>query len=600
MKKSHSIGVTIIVYEKMIGLFKISIRCVQQMAKIKRPPVVTIMGHVDHGKTTLLDNLRNSNIVKQEFGGITQHIGAFVVPFKKDLVTFLDTPGHAAFAAMRQRGANVTDIVVLVVACEDGVLDQTIESINYAKKSRVPIIVAVNKVDKFNDIKKLNQNIDLLKKQLFVHDIVTEEDGGDVQMVKISALKGIGIEDLKEAILALAETLNLEADIDCPVKGHVIESQIHLHRGKLCTALITAGVLKKGDIILATNSHLNITYNYAKVRALVDERGQLNVSCQPGLPIQITGWREEQLPAPGDSIIQVDSETEAKSLVHHYRQSNIISKAKEDSNAAERRAQEHQRLYQEMLKTKQESGHRYGRTLYVRGQRPRKVEEDSAKKINVVLKCDVDGSLEALLDLLDTYDKDGRQSVKLDVMHYGVGPINENDYRLASSFTNSVIYGFNVRPLDQKLMTRAKHDGIDLKLFNVIYHLIDDLKKRIVDMTPEREQEVEVGAANVIQEFIVKEGKVKTHVAGCRCNWGTLKKDLFYKLIRNSETLHKDLRIKTLKHLKDDVQEIEKDRECGISFIDPESSIEFLPGDKLVAYEKRKYKPKLKWELRGF
>lgn len=568
----------------------------------RRPPVVTIMGHVDHGKTTLLDYLRDSQIVKQEFGGITQHIGAFVVPFKQkdktELVTFLDTPGHAAFASMRQRGANVTDIVVLVVAVEDGVMDQTEESIKYAKASGVPIIVAINKIDKFGSEKELQKNVEYVRKQLIVHDVVSEKDGGEVQLVCISALKGLGIENLKESILALAETLELKAEFDCPVSGTVIESSVHPHRGKLCTILVERGQLLKGDYLIAGTS------NWAKVRALFDERNKLRQSCGPGTPIQVTGWREVTLPAAGDPISQVESENKAKQIIRRFSDEKYLQKAENDAKAAAERAEVHQKLYQEKLLEKRESGRRYGRIfMHGRGVRAKETISDGTavdRKINLILKCDVDGSLEAILELLDTYDKDNKQLVKLDLMHYGVGVISDNDYILASTFPNSVIYGFNVKAANQKILLKAKQEGVPIKLFNVIYHLIDDLKARLANHLPELEQEVELGQANVLQEFIINEPKKrKTHVAGCRCSRGTLKKNSLYKLMRNNQLISNELVVKTLKHLKDDVKEVEKDRECGISFEGAED-VEFKMGDLLIAYERRKYKPTLKWEIAGF
>lgn len=566
----------------------------------KRPPVVTIMGHVDHGKTTLLDHLRNSQIVKQEFGGITQHIGAFVVPFKQknstELVTFLDTPGHAAFAAMRQRGADLTDIVVLVVACEDGVLDQTKESIKYAKNSKVPIIVAVNKIDKFPDPKVLEKNIELVRQQLVVNDVVTEPDGGDVQMVPISALKGIGVEDLKEAILALAETLELRAEINCLTVGRIIESSVDPHRGKLCTILVQKGELVKGKILIAGSS------NWARVRAMFDERNQLRQSCGPGQPVQVSGWREDALPAAGDPILEVESEAEAKKIINKFRADKLEQKASMDAKVAAQRAEEWHKIYKEKLEEKLESGFRYGRIrLNPRGIRSKESTDSDTRKINLVLKCDVDGSLDALLSLLDTYDRDNSQLVKLDIMHYGVGLISESDVLLAASFPNSVIYGFNVKPAQQDLLLKAKREGVQLKLFNVVYHLIDDLKSRLTDRIPELEQAVEIGRANVIQEFIIKEtNKKKARVAGCRCTYGSLKSDALYKLVRNNELIASELKVKTLKHLKDDVETIERNKECGISFETIDDGLEFKPGDQLIAYELRKHKPKLKWNLKGF
>lgn len=597
----------------------------------RRPPVVTIMGHVDHGKTTLLDHLRNSQITSQEFGGITQHIGAFVVPFKnedksvgqkEELVTFLDTPGHAAFAAMRKRGAIVTDIVVLVIACEDGVLDQTEESIKYAKDAEVPIIVAVNKIDKFGDEKELNKAIDAIKQQLLINDVITEADNGEVQLIKMSALKGFGVDDLKQSILALAETLDLTADPEANVKGRVIESGVDKYRGKICTILIQDGTLKKGNCLLAGKR------NWARVRALFDERNRLKQYCGPGLPIQVTGWREEQLPAAGDIVEQAPNEAMAKKIIHEYYEQSAQEKAARDHEAAAKREEEHRKIYQEKLKEKRESGYMY-RPIYdhPRGFRPKQPkfnDPSDTKKLNLVLKCDVDGSLDAILSLLDTYDPHNNQLVKLDIMHYGVGNITDSDITLASVFNNSIIYGFNVKTDDQSLMLRAKREGAKLKLFNVIYHLIDDLKLRLTERMPELDRDLVIGQAAVIERFLINDKKRKIQVAGSRCTKGTLKKDLFYKIIRQGEEIIRDLKVGTLKHFKEDVKEITKGQEFGISFIEPEQEpeapilmnndptqftkiqkktlncIDICPSDIIVAYEKYKVKPKLKWDLRGF
>lgn len=572
------------------------IRCIHQL--VPRPPVVTIMGHVDHGKTTLLDYLRNSRIVEQEFGGITQHIGAFVVPFKqKQQVTIIDTPGHAAFAGMRQRGANVTDIVVLVIACEDGVLDQTIESIEHTKRSNVPLIVAINKIDIFPKAKDLENQVNIIRRQLMVHDVITEQDGGEVQLVKISALKGVGIESLKESIIALADTLELKADIECPMKGCVIESKLDSHRGQLCTILVQQGRLTKGSYLVAGG------YNWARVRALFDERGQLRPSCDPGFPVLVTGWREERLPAPGEFIYQVKNESEAKHITRSFLEEQAKIKASKDAEAAAQKAEQHYEVYKEKLAEKIKSGYLYRPIFYnQKGVRSKETEEDKYhdKKINLVLKCDVDGTLEALLGILDTYDPHNNQLIKLDIMHYGVGDIVQNDLIMASSFKNSLIYGFNVKPADQKLLIQAKQEGVTLRTFKVIYSLIDDLKARITEMMPDVEQHEELGRASVIEEFVITEkGKKKIHVAGCRCTKGAINRSLNYKLLRNNETLVTGLKVNTLKHVKDDVKEIAKGRECGISFEENED-LEFKPGDILVGYEIKKFKPKLKWDLKGF
>jgi len=528
---------------------------------MKRPPVVTIMGHVDHGKTTLLDYLRKSQIVKSEFGGITQHIGAFVVPFKNDKVTFIDTPGHAAFAAMRQRGARVTDIIILVVACEDGLMDQTIESIECAKKNDVPLIVAVNKCDKFSrDQKVLDARVESIRRDLIVHDVITEQDGGDVQLVKISALQGTGVEELKESIVALAETLELTADEKCMAAGHILESRVDPHKGKLCTILVQRGTVSKGSLLLAGNK------NWAKVRALYDEHGKQKSRCPPGEPAQVTGWREEDPPSAGDLVIEVASEAEAKSVVNQYKLGRFERKSK---------------IRKKTSNTDDD------------------VEiEPIENKLNIVLKCDVDGTLGTLLDVLDTYDSD---QVGIDLAHFGVGAISENDYIMAASFPNSVIYGFNVKCHDPSIMVRAKREGVPIRMYNVIYQLIDDLKQRLEERIPEAEKEQELGRALVAQDFVIDVTKKrKVHVAGCRCRLGVLKKsDVFYKLIRNEEVVVSDMIVNTLKHLKDDVKKIEKDQECGISFIGHDD-LEFKPNDTLVCYEKVRYRPKLDWNTRHF
>lgn len=569
---------------------------------------MTIMGHVDHGKTTLLDHMRKSQITLQEFGGITQHIGAFVVPFEshekeKELVTFLDTPGHAAFASMRKRGANVTDLVVLVIACEDGVLDQTKESIKYAKNADVPMIVAVNKIDKFTDDRDLEDAVNRIRVQLKIEDVITEKDGGDVQLVKISALKGLGVDELKECVLALAETLELKADLEGPVKGRVIESSIDKYRGKICTILVQDGTLKKGSVLMAEQK------NWARVRALFDEFDQLKQSCGPGLPIQITGWREDSLPAAGDFIEQASSEAEAKKIIRNYYMELNKEKTLRDQEQASLKADEHKKFYKEKLREKQASGYVY-RPIYRldRGVRPKETGDEHSlgenRKLNVILKCDVDGSMDALLDLLDTYDPHNNQLVKLDIMHFGVGNINESDITLASSFDNSLIYGFNVKADNQQIFLRAKQESVNIKLFNVIYHLIDDLKKQLEDSMPEKERQVVIGQATVVEQFLINEkGKKKLRVAGCRCNKGIMNKDLHYKLMRREQEIACDLQINTLKHVKDDVKEISKGLEFGISFKDQDGDkveFEFLPSDLIIGYEKQKYKPKLKWDLRGF
>lgn len=550
----------------MINLYKNLLKPVIRYSQLrwlstKRPPVVTIMGHVDHGKTTLLDCLRKSRIVDQEFGGITQHIGAFVVPFKKDKVTFIDTPGHAAFAAMRKRGSSITDIIILVIACEDGVMEQTKESINCAKQNGVPMIVAINKCDRLaDDEKKLSERMTVIRRQLIVNDVVTEPDGGDVQIVKISALKGTGVDDLKESVVALAETLELQSEVDCMVSGHIIESSANKQYGKLSTLLVDRGKLKKGTILVSGRR------NWAKVRNIMDESGKQLSECGPGEPAKVTGWREDELPAAGDLVIEVQDEKEARSIINrsaasHYETRKVVKSKKSSTNATN-------------------------------------VFNPDLNTLHLILKCDADGSLGTILDIFDTYDM---RQINLDVAHFGVGAITENDYRMASSVPSSVLYGFNVGFVDPKLQIRAKQDGVPVKVYNVIYNLIDDLKKRMTELIHDAERDEIVGKALVMQEFVVDETrKLKVHVAGCRCNHGTFKRhDTLFKLIRKDEVIASDMKVRSLKHVKDDRNEIKQDEDCGISFLGHEDLV-FKPNDTLVCYSRIRYKPKLQWDIQGF
>lgn len=588
---------------KTLNIHKRYVEQCQKLEGIKkhRPPVVTILGHVDHGKTTLLDYLRNSQIVKQEFGGITQHIGAFVVPFKSknttQVVTFLDTPGHAAFSAMRQRGASVTDIAILVVACDDGVLDQTIESINYIKNSQVPMIVAINKIDKFKDPSQIEKNIEHIRKQLISHDVICEADGGDVQLVQISALRGIGIENLKESILILADIMDLTNEVDCPARGTIIESKVDPHKGQTCTLLVQKGRLLKGNYIIAGRN------NWAKIRLLYDERGKIQNSCEPGFPIQVTGWREKELPFAGDPFAQVPSEKEAKSTIKDFYQARLIAKSENDLMAWKKKFDEYYVDYRKDLMERREKGFRYSqRSLMHRGYRQKEstVDENAfARTLNLVVRSDVHGSLDALVTIIDQYDKDGKQPVKLDLMKHEVGLISESDLLLASSFRNSTIYGFNTKVADQKIMNKAKAAGVPIKLFNVIYHLVDDLKERLSSLMPEIDVEIEIGKATVLQEFVINERKKKIHVAGCRCDKGQLLSDAMYRIERNGKIVANLWSTYTLKHLKADVKQIDKDMECGIAFVEGKDFV-FKPGDKIKCIRMNKVKQKLKWNLKGF
>ena len=403
-----------------------------------RVPVVTIMGHVDHGKTTLLDGLRHSELVKQEFGGITQHIGAFVVSLEqqsqsrtkaKNLVTFLDTPGHKAFSAMRERGSNITDIVILVVAIDDGVMEQTIESITFAQSSQVPIIVAINKVDKSVNFKK---DLEHLKNGLRAHGIILEEDGGDVQAIQMSALKRSGLDQLKEEILALAETLELKAYTDGSVNAVVLESSVDPKKGKTASILVQNGTLRKGDLLIAGHN------SWAKVRAMFDEWGNTTDKCLPGFPIQVIGWRDDNLPDAGDNVWQLESEKRVKELISLVKANDRRKRAEIDAEAAQRKLDEHLKTYREELVALRAAGVRYKRKKNKEAREKMIKEEDTSHQLNTIVKCDVTGSLEVMLDIFDSYPND-KSEAKVDLIHYGIGAITEKEVELAACFDRTII-----------------------------------------------------------------------------------------------------------------------------------------------------------------
>lgn len=590
-----------------------------------RPPIVTIMGHVDHGKTTLLDSIRKSELVKQEHGGkffsfsivlqydllgITQHIGAFVVSLNEktskqkaeDLVVFLDTPGHKAFSSMRERGALVTDIVVLVVAADDGVMDQTAESILFAQKSGVPIIVAINKIDKIkNDPNKISAAKDGLK----AYEIVLEDDGGDVQSVQISALLGSGIDDLKEAIVALAETLQLKAPVDGNVQCSVIESSIHPHRGRLSTLIVQKGILKRGDILVSFNSSTG-NVGWAKVRSMFNEYGEVMNEARPGFPVQIIGWRDDTLPEAGDLVYEVNSEKQVKEVVNLSKEYDRQLRQSIDTAAIQKKVDEHNKVYKAELAALREAGIRYKRKK-AKGPREKLIlDEGDEFKTSVVLKADVNGSLEVLLDIFDSFPNETCPA-KLNLLHYGLGNVTQSDIELASCFPNGIIYTFNTGVFTPALVKMSKELDVQIKRFNVIYHLVDHLKEIIQAKMPFVDNEEVIGEAVILQEFVINEKRKKIPVAGARCSKGSLKKhDAFYKLIRGGKLLASNLRLASMKHHKDEVDSIKKDFECGLLFVDNHieeknpNVIRFFPQDTLVCYKLAKVQTPLVWSPKGF
>ncbi|XP_069672304.1 translation initiation factor IF-2, mitochondrial isoform X2 [Periplaneta americana] len=539
---------------------------------VKRPPVVTVMGHIDHGKTTLLDSLRNTSVVETEFGGITQHIGAFSVKLQSgETVTFLDTPGHAAFTAMRARGARVTDLIVLVVAADDGVMEQTVESIRMAKEAEVPIIVAINKID------KQDADIERTKDMLVQHGVQVEDRGGDIQAVPVSALAGTNLETLTEAIALQAELMNLKGDPSGLVEGVVVESKTDPRRGKLSTAIVQRGTLQKGSVLVAGLA-------WAKVRAMFNEQGQSVQEAPPSTPVEVLGWRE--LPSAGDEIIEVENEKRAHEVMRWRESISKVEKQEAEREAVESKIQEHLKVYKEQLETRRKLG-----KFKLRPTGPREKEikdDDQGPRVSVVIKGDVDGSVEAILDVLETYNCN--TECKLNLVHYGVGNVSETDVELADAF-KAIIYCFNVEVPD-KVKEIAKISKISIRPHKVIYKLIDDLKKEISSQLPPKDVEEVLGEANVLQDFEITEGKKKVHVAGCRCTKGILRKSGKYRLQRGQEIIFDGL-LESMRHLKNEVDSIKKDVECGLRLED--GTISFQPGDALICYEIKKEEQHTSW-----
>ncbi|XP_046769463.1 translation initiation factor IF-2, mitochondrial isoform X3 [Gallus gallus] len=493
-----------------------------------RPPVVTIMGHVDHGKTTLLDSLRKTQLAAMEAGGITQHIGAFLVHLPSgEKITFLDTPGHAAFSAMRARGTYVTDIVILVVAAEDGVMQQTIESIEHAKNAGVPLVLAINKCD------KPEADPERVKKELLAHDVVCEEFGGDVQAVNISALKGDNLMVLAEATVLLAEMLELKADYTGLVEGTIIESRKDKGKGPVTTAIIQRGTLRKGCVLVAGKT-------WAKVRFMFDENGKAVDAASPSIPVEIMGWKE--VPSAGDEILEVESEQRAHEVVAWRTYVEQQEKMKKDREVIEAKQKEHRMEYEKKqqnlahLTWRQRKAALYKANKHLMLLKPKERAETDENVLSIIIKGDVDGSVEAILNVLDSYDAD--DECKLDVIHFGMGDISETDLSLAETF-NGVVYGFSVKA-NETIKKMAAKKGIKIKLHNIIYKLIEDLKDELSSRLPPSVVENTIGEASVLDTFSITVGKNKVPVAGCRVQKGQLDKKMKFKLIRKGNVIWKD------------------------------------------------------------
>lgn len=473
------------------------------------PPVVTIMGHVDHGKTTLLDAIRKARVAEGEAGGITQHIGAYQVQWGDSAVTFLDTPGHEAFTAMRSRGASVTDIAVLVVAADDGVMPQTVEAISHAKAADVPIIVAMNKID------KPDANPDRVKQQLVDRGLVPEEWGGDTVVVPVSALKGDGIDDLLEMILLVAEMRELKANPDRRARGVVIEAELDRGRGPVATVLVQKGTLRAGDVIVVGRAA-------GRVRAMLDDQGRTVTEAGPAMPVEVIGL--DEVPSAGDELIAVEDERDARELAARLREQT--------------REQEIQRPARANLEE-----------LF------RQVQEGQTKELPIILKGDVQGSVEALRSSLL---KLSNEEVRVSVIHAAVGGITETDVNLAST-ANAIIIGFNVRP-DTSARKAAEREQVDVRLYRVIYEAIEEVKKALQGMLEPEYREVVLGRAEVRATFKVP--NVGT-VAGAYVTDGKIVRGAQVRVIRDGVIVHEGA-MDSLRRFKDDVREVAQGYECGI------------------------------------
>lgn len=492
-----------------------------------RAPVVTVMGHVDHGKTSLLDHIRRTRVASGEAGGITQHIGAYHVETPRGMITFLDTPGHEAFTAMRARGAKVTDLVILVVAADDGVMPQTIEAIHHARAAKVPMVVALNKID------RPESNPDRIKQDLAGQEVVPEEWGGDTMFVPVSAKTGEGIDKLLESVLLQAEVLELKAAKDAPAKGIVIEARLDKGRGPVATVLVQSGTLKRGDIVLAGAV-------FGRVRAMLDENGKSVDSAGPSIPVEIQGMSD--VPAAGSDVLVLGDERKAREIAL-FRQGKF-----RDVKLALQQSSKSENLFEQ-------------------------VGEAGKKTLSIIIKSDVQGSYEAMAHALPKISTD---EVKVNIVHCGVGGITESDVNLALA-SKAVIIGFNTRA-DAMARKLAESAGVDIRYYNIIYEALDDVKAALSGMlTPEKKESV-LGMVEVRQVF--KISKVGT-VAGCMVLDGLVRRSAKVRVLRDNVVIH-DGELDSLKRFKDDAREVKAGFDCGLSV---KNFADVKVGDQLEVYE---------------
>ena len=492
-----------------------------------RPPVVTVMGHVDHGKTSLLDYIRTTKVASGEAGGITQHIGAYHVKTKKGMVSFLDTPGHEAFTAMRARGASVTDIVILVVAADDGVMPQTIEAINHSKAAKTPLIVAINKID------KPEANPEKVKNELMTHEVIPEELGGDCMFLELSAKTGQGIDELLDAILLQAEILELKAPINTPAKGIVVESRLDKGRGPVASILVQSGLMKTGDMLLAGSS-------YGRVRVMLNENASQIKEAGPSIPVEIVGLSD--VPNAGDEVMVLNDERKAREIAL-FRQGKF-----RDVKFAKQQAAKLENMFDQMA-------------------------EGDVKSLPLILKSDVQGSYEALKGSLEKLSND---EVKINVIHNAVGAVNESDINLAVA-SNAIIIAFNVRA-EGGARKSAESNDIEIRYYSIIYDAVDDVKAALTGMLSPDEKENVLGSVEIRE--IYKVSKIGT-IAGCYVTDGLIKRESKVRVLRDNIVIY-DGELSSLKRFKDDVKEVKLNFECGLSI---KNFNDLKEGDTLEPYE---------------
>jgi translation initiation factor IF-2 len=493
---------------------------------VTRPPVVTIMGHVDHGKTTLLDAIRSSKLVDKESGGITQHIGAYRVFHNRRAITFIDTPGHEAFTQLRARGAKVTDIVILVVAADEGIMPQTREAINHARAAGVPIIAAINKID------KPEANPDKVKQQLQKEGLLIEEWGGDVISVEVSAKEKKNIQELLEMILLLADVIEIKANPKVKAQGVVLEARLDAKKGPLATVVIQNGTLSVGETFVSGTSS-------GKVRALNDETGKMIKNAGPSVPVEVLGFSD--VPQAGDFFQAVNSQEEAKSILGYRLARTATAEIKKPAHVT----------LDDLFK---------------------KIEDGEIKELPVIVKADVQGSVEVLMELLPSLSTD---RVKIRIIHAATGTITESDILLAST-SNAIIIGYNVKPAP-KIEEMAHKENVEIRAYKVIYQLTDDIKKALVGLLEPVIKETFLGRAQVRRIYKIPKVGV---IAGCYVSDGKIVRNSEIRVLRNKDVIHRG-RIASLKHLKENVTEVKKDYECGIGLA---SFKEIQEGDVIEAF----------------